>query len=78
MLAVAVGVVFGLIVASVMTFLDWRLNPGGIFHDAQSTDWGIVWETAMSWFTPIAAVTGAVAAVIRFLISRRKQRPNGA
>ena len=72
-----VGVVFGLIVASVMTFLDWRLNPGGIFHDAQGTDWSVVWETAVSWFTPIAAAAGAVAAVVLFLISRRKQRPNG-
>ena len=78
MLAVTVGVVFGLIVASVMTFLDWRLNPGGIFHDAQGTDWGIVSETAVSWFTPIAAAAGAVAAVVLFLISRRKQKPNGA
>jgi hypothetical protein len=78
MLAVAVGVAFGLIVASVMTFLDWRLNPGGIFHDAQGTDWGIVSETAVRWFTPIAAAMGGVAAVVLFLLSRRKQRPNDA
>ena len=78
MLAVTVGVVFGLIVASVMTFLDWHLNPGDIFHDAQGTDWVIVWETAVSWFTPIAVAMNIVAAVVLFLISRRKQTPTGA
>lgn len=47
-IGVGIGAAVGLAVASTMTFLDWRNNPGGIFHDAYNTDWAIVWETATS------------------------------
>ena len=72
MLGVAAGVVLGLIVAAIMTTLDWRLNPGGIFHNAQGTDWGIVKETAFSWFLPVTLAASVVAVILLFLFSRPK------
>lgn len=50
-----VGGAAGVAVASTMTLLEWRLNPGGIFHLGDKTDWAIVQETALSWFVPVAA-----------------------
>ncbi len=71
--AFVVGAVFGLVVASVMTFLDWRLNPGGVFHSDLSTEWTVVTETAVSWFFPVAAASSVLAALVLFLFSRVKR-----
>ncbi len=60
-LAAGIGMVIGLLVSAVMTFLDWRLNPGGIFHDAAGTHWNVVCETAVSWWLPTAAVASLAA-----------------
>lgn len=60
----------GLAVAAVMTFLDWRLNPAGIFHDAGGTRWDIVLETAWTWFWPIALVAASALTVILFALRR--------
>ena len=59
--SLTVGLLAGLVVATVATLLDWRLNPGGIFHDAAGTNWAVVAETAMSWFLPVALLVAAVA-----------------
>ena len=40
-------------VAGVASFMDWQLNPGGIFHGAAGTNWSIVWATWASWFAPV-------------------------
>ena len=72
MLVVAIGIVIGLIVATIMTTLDWRLNPSGIFHNTQGTNWSIVRETAFSWFLPVASTTSLIAAILVFLVSRLK------
>ncbi len=71
-LGVAAGVVLGLIVAAIMTTLDWRLNPGGIFYNAQGTKWGIVGETAFSWFLPVGLAGSVVAVILLILLSRPK------
>ena len=70
LLAVGVGALVGVVVAAVMTFLDWRLNPGGIFHDTQGTDWGIVLETAVSWFGPVFVVVTVLALLLATWQSR--------
>jgi len=62
----------GLLVAAVMTILDWRLNPGGIFHNAHGTDWKMVRETAFSWFLPVALVASVAGAIVLSLFSRPK------
>jgi hypothetical protein len=71
-LTLTVGVVLGLLVTVVMTTLDWRLNPSGIFHNAHGTDWKMVRETAFSWFLPVALVASVVGAIVLFLFPRPK------
>ena len=66
------GFAVGFTVAAIMTFLDWRTNPGGIFHSADGTNWRFVAETAISWFIPTAAIVGALSALRFFIRSRRK------
>ena len=59
--AVLGALVVGLVVASTTSFLDWRLNPGGLFHGPTGTSWGVVWETWVSWFAPVFLLVAAVA-----------------
>ena len=49
----AAALIIALAVAIVPTFMDWRLNPGGLFQGANGTHWGVVFETAWSWFWPV-------------------------
>lgn len=67
--AAAFGFLVGLVVSVVMTFLDWRLNPAGLFYDESGTDWAIVTETAFSWLWPVALVTFLAIAMILHLIT---------
>ena len=69
--ACAAGAGAGLVVAAWMTLLDWRLNPGGIFRDAQGTNWSIVIETGWSWFLPVTVAVTAFVLVVLFVIRRR-------
>ena len=68
-LATIIGIVTGLAVAAVMSFLDWRLNPGGIFHDSAGTDWAVVAETAFSWLWPVALIMFLATAVVLYAIA---------
>ena len=68
--ALAVSVAAGTLVAVVMTFLDWQLNPGGIFHDELGTRWTVVAETAASWFFPVASAA-AVLSAAGFIVAAR-------
>ena len=70
--AILLGATVGLLVASVMSFLDWRLNPNGIFHSDLGTNWQFVRETWISWFIPLFLAGGAVSVPVLFLLSRRK------
>ena len=65
---VAAGLAF--LTASVATYLDWSENPGGIFQDSTGTNWGVVWETAISWFVPMLLIL-AVAQTVWLLLVRR-------
>lgn len=67
------GVAVGLAIAAIMTFLDWRTNPGGIFRNVQGTNWSVVLETALSWFVPTAGVVSILSALRFILVSRRKR-----
>lgn len=64
-MAVAAGTATS--VAAVMTWLDWRLNPAGIFRSADGTHWRFVAETFASWFVPVLCVAGAAALVVLLL-----------
>ena len=72
MLAVVVGVTLGVVAAAIMTTLDWRLNPSGIFHNEQGNNWKAVAETAFSWFLPVSLAASAVTAVVVSLFWRPK------
>lgn len=68
---VLIGTSVGLIVALVMSYADWRLNPDGIFHDDMATNWDIVFETAISWFVPVALIVTIISITILSWLSRR-------
>lgn len=70
-----ISVASGLVVAVPMTVADWRLNPAGLFRDAEATHWGIVFETAFSWFLPVALIALAISlAVAKAWSSSRRNR----
>ena len=69
--AILLGVTVGLVVASVVSFLDWRLNPSGIFHSALGTNWQFVRDTWISWFLPVWAACSAVSVPAFFWWSKR-------
>ena len=48
--AILLGALMAAIVAAAMTFADWQLNPAGIFHGPDGTNWGFVRDTFVSWF----------------------------
>ena len=70
LLACLIGAGTGLVIAAAMSFVDWRHNPGGIFHGELGTNWDIVLETAVSWFVPVAFVAAALSAVVLWWFSR--------
>lgn len=45
--------VVALVVACVMTWLDWKANPSELFHDANGTHWDVVIQTLRSWQFPL-------------------------
>ena len=45
-LSAIVGLTTGLLVSIPTTMADWRLQPSGMFHNEQDTDWAIVTNTA--------------------------------
>lgn len=71
-LSLIAGTISGIVVALVMTALDWRLNPSGIFHQEHGTHWPFVFETAISWFIPVFLLVGVLTWVVLFLIGRQK------
>ena len=73
-LGAIVGLTTGLLVSIPMTISDWRLNPSGLFHNEQGTDWAIVTETAFSWFWPVALVALVATVIIHSWISRPRER----
>ncbi len=70
--AILLGATVGLVVASVMSFLAWRLNPSDIFHSDLGTNWQFVWDTWISWFIPVFAAGSAVSVPALIWLSKRK------
>ena len=68
------GIAAGVLVASTMSFVDWRINPGGVFRDEQGTRWLIVGETWLSWFVPVALAAAAMLVPLVTFLSRRRRR----
>lgn len=68
-LAAIVGLTTGLVVSAAITFVDWRLNPAGIFHNDLGTDWSVVSETALSWLGPVIFVSFFATAFVLYSIA---------
>jgi phosphate/sulfate permease len=66
------GLLASAVLAMVMTFIDWRRNPGGIFRNEQGTDWGIVVETLFSWFIPTIPAAVILSVAVLFLVLPKK------
>ena len=71
MFGASVGTAIGFVTASMVSFLDWRHNPGRIFHSDGQTHWKVVWDTWLSWFIPVSILACSVVIVVRLWISRR-------
>lgn len=63
------GVIVGMAVAAYFTVADWKLNPGGIFHDENGTRWSVVLETAFSWFLPVALLVFVVVTALHYWLA---------
>ena len=57
-------------IALIVTIWEWVENPGGIFHNAEGTNWHFVYDTAVSWFFPIFGWVTVIAALIHLAWSR--------
>ena len=76
--AILWGILFSVIITSIITYQDWRLNPSGIFYnEATGTNWAFVWDTFFSWFWPLLPVLVLVSLLVIMLalwVKRRKQK----
>jgi len=70
-IGISAGGLVALLAATAITFIDWRLNPGGVFHGQAGTDWKIVWETWSSWCAPVFLVTSGIAIAVLWWTSAR-------
>jgi len=66
-LGLAIAAVVSIIVTIVVCIWEWVENPGGIFHNAEGTNWQFVFETATSWLIPTFVYTVVVASLGRLL-----------
>lgn len=73
-LAAAIGLLLGIVVASAMTFMDWRANPGGIFHGETGTNWTIIMETAISWWWPVTLITMLATVIFLYAVTWFRSR----
>tara|TARA_R100001143_G_scaffold31270_1_gene30449 strand:- start:20432 stop:20716 length:285 start_codon:yes stop_codon:yes gene_type:complete len=63
------GVISASIAALIFTVWDWLENPGGIFRDANGTNWNFVYDTAVSWFVPTFITVAIIASAGHILFS---------
>ena len=68
------GILTGAAVATAITVIvtvwEWLENPGGIFRDANGTNWHFIYDTAVSWFVPVFGWVAIGAALAHLLWTR--------
>ena len=69
----AAAIAAGVLVASVMSYRDWRLNPGDVFRGPDGTDWGVVWDTFASWMWPVALAVGVATVTVLYVVALLKR-----
>lgn len=65
------AVVLGFAVAAYFSIVDWRFNPGDIFHDDSGTRWAVVLETFVSWFLPVALIAFVPVTALHYWLAPR-------
>jgi hypothetical protein len=82
-LGLAVGVAISSTVTVIIVIWEWLENPGGIFRGDGGTNWGFVFDTAISWFVPTFVYAALFASalhlawsVARAVFSRLRNRPD--
>lgn len=50
--------------SSIVTLMDWRTNPGAVFQSETGTQWRAVWDTWISWFAPLSALSFVVGLLL--------------
>lgn len=75
-LGLAVGGTVSTVVTIIMVIWEWLENPGGIFRNESGTNWGFIYDTAISWLIPtfvsVAVITSAVH-LVWLGVSRKKR-----
>ena len=72
LLGATFGALVALSVAVPPTFLDWSLNPGGLFRSDSGTNWDAVFETLLSWFWPIFIVATTILTLFFTWLTKKK------
>lgn len=71
------GIILGLSISVAVTAVicvwEWIENPGGIFHDANGTNWQFVFETGISWLVPTFLTWAVVVTVSHYLYQRFRE-----
>ena len=73
---IVVGVVVSVIVTLVMVTWEWLENPGGIFRNAEGTNWSFILDTAVSWFVPTLVYAAIIASVLKLAWTALARRRN--
>lgn len=72
------GIVTGAFLSTAITVTvliwEWLENPGGIYRNATGTNFGIVFETAISWLVPVFLGTVVIATIAHLLWSGIRRR----
>ena len=63
------GFTASVLVAGLFTVWNWVENPEGIFHGASGTNWGFVFDTAISWVVPVFLYTAMGVSVLHRVVS---------
>ena len=67
---IVLGCLAGSLIAAVMTYLDWRMNPADLFRSEEVTHWGIVAETFLSWALPFSILLSITVFAFHFIIPK--------
>ena len=74
------GIVSGAFLSTTVTLIavvwEWLENPGGIFHTANGTNWGFVFDTAISWLVPTFIYVAVFASILHLGWSAIRRRRN--
>ncbi len=58
-----VTLVIALLLSMLATWMDWRVNPSGIFYSESVIHWLVVWQTLSSWLWPLWVMLAALGYV---------------